>query len=40
LLDSPLAGVRYALQQMQAQDLGLFLILSERDQVIDYIKSL
>jgi UDP-N-acetylmuramyl tripeptide synthase len=39
LLDSPLAGVRYALERMQARDLGLFLILSERDQVIDYIKS-
>ena len=39
LLDSPLAGVKYALERMQALDLGLFLILSERDQVIDYIKS-
>jgi len=39
LLDAPLAGVRYALERMQAQDLGLFLILAERDQVIDYIKS-
>jgi len=39
LLDSPLTGVQYALERMQAQDLGLFLILSERDQVIDYIKS-
>jgi cyanophycin synthetase len=39
LLASPLAGVEYALQRMQAKDLGLFLILSERDQVIDHIKS-
>jgi len=39
LLGSPLAGVQYALDRMQARDLGLFLILSERDQVIDYIKS-
>jgi UDP-N-acetylmuramyl tripeptide synthase len=39
LLDSPLTGVQYALERMQARDLGLFLILSERDQVIDYIKS-
>ncbi len=39
LLESPLAGVRYALDHMQAQDLGLFFILSERDEVIDYINS-
>ncbi len=39
LFDAPLAGVKYALECMQAQDLGLFLILAERDQVIDYIKS-
>ena len=39
LLDSPLTGVRYALERMQARDLGLFFILSERDEVIDYIKS-
>jgi len=39
LLGSPLAGVEYALERMQARDLGLFLILSEREQVIDYIKS-
>ena len=39
LLDAPLAGVEFALQHLQARDLGLFLILSERDQVIDYIKS-
>ena len=38
-LDSPLAGVKHALQQMQSGDLGLFLVLSERDQIIDYIKS-
>ncbi len=39
LLDSPLVGVQYALERMQAQDLGLFLALSERDQIIDYVKS-
>ncbi|MCP4472559.1 MAG: Mur ligase [Gammaproteobacteria bacterium] len=39
LLDSPLVGVRYALERMQARDLGLFLALSERDQIIDYVKS-
>ena len=36
---SPLAGVKFAIQRMQADDLGMFLVLSERDQVIDYIKS-
>ncbi len=40
IADSPLAGVRYALEQMQADDLGLFLVLSERDQVVDYLNSL
>jgi folylpolyglutamate synthase/dihydropteroate synthase len=36
---SPLAGVKFALTRMQAGDLGLFLVLSERDQVIDYVNS-
>ncbi len=36
---SPLAGVKLALRQMQDDDLGLFLVLSERDEVIDYIKE-
>ena len=40
IADSPLAGVRYALEQMQTDDLGLFLVLSERDQVVDYLNSL
>jgi UDP-N-acetylmuramyl tripeptide synthase len=40
IADSPLAGVRYALEHMQAGDLGLFLVLSERDQVVDYLHSL
>ena len=40
IADSPLAGVRYALERMQADDLGLFLVLSERDQVVDYLNSL
>ena len=37
--ESPLAGVKLAIAEMQADDLGLFLVLSERDQVIDYVKS-
>jgi UDP-N-acetylmuramyl tripeptide synthase len=37
--ESPLAGVKLAIDRMQADDLGMFLVLSERDQVIDYIKS-
>ncbi len=36
---SPLAGVILALSQMQAGDLGLFLVLSERDEVIDYVNA-
>ena len=40
IADSPLAGVRYALERMQANDLGLFLVLSERKQVVDYLNSL
>ncbi len=36
--NSPLAGVKLAVSRMQADDLGLFLVLSERDQVIDYLK--
>jgi UDP-N-acetylmuramyl tripeptide synthase len=36
---SPLAGVKLALGQMQADDLGLFLVLSERDRVIEYVKT-
>ena len=39
LAGSPLDGVKLALAHMQADDLGLFLILSERDRVIDYVKS-
>lgn len=37
--ESPLAGVKLAIERMQADDLGMLLVLSERDQVIDYIKS-
>ena len=37
--ESPLAGVKLALDRMQANDLGLFLVLSERDEVIDYVRS-
>jgi UDP-N-acetylmuramyl tripeptide synthase len=39
LVDSPFAGVKLALAEMQADDLGLFLVLSERNQIIDYLKS-
>jgi cyanophycin synthetase len=39
LVDSPFSGVKLALAQMQADDLGLFLVLSERDQIIDYLKT-
>ena len=38
--DSPMLGVKLALAQMQADDLGLFLVLSERDEVIHYINEL
>ncbi len=37
--ESPLVGVKLALAQMQADDLGLFLVLAERNQVIAYLKS-
>lgn len=39
LAESPLTGVKLAIERMQADDLGMFLVLSERDQVINYIKS-
>ena len=39
LVDSPFAGVKLALAKMQADDLGLFLVISERNQIIDYLKS-
>jgi cyanophycin synthetase len=39
LVDSPLAGVKLALSKMEAGDLGLFLVLTERDRVIDYLKA-
>jgi UDP-N-acetylmuramyl tripeptide synthase len=39
IADSPMAGVKLALSQMQADDLGLFLVLSERDEVINYLKQ-
>lgn len=37
--ESPLAGVKLAIDRMQADDLGMFLVLFERDEVIDFIKS-
>ncbi len=39
LAESPLAGVKFALSRMQADDLGLFLVLAERDQVIAYVNT-
>ena len=37
--ESPLAGVKLAVSKIQADDLGLFLVLSERDAVIDFLRS-
>jgi len=39
LVDSPLAGVKLASSSMGAEDLGLFLVLTERDSVIEYLKA-
>ncbi len=36
---SPLAGVKLAMEQMQTDDLGLFLVLSERDEVISLVRG-
>jgi cyanophycin synthetase len=36
--DSPLAGVSFALSGMTGQDLGLFLVLDERDHIIELIR--
>jgi len=35
--DSPLQGVQLAIAELKAEDLGLFLVLSERDEIIQYI---
>ena len=37
--DSPLLGVSFALSQLTDRDLGLFLVLDERDEIIELIKS-
>ncbi len=37
--ESPLAGVKLALGKMLADDLGLFLVLSERDEVIGLVSE-
>jgi UDP-N-acetylmuramyl tripeptide synthase len=37
--DSPLSGVKLALAQMQSGDLGLFLVLFERDEVIQLVSG-
>ena len=37
--ESPLVGVKLAVGQMQANHLGLFLVLAERDEVIDFVQS-
>jgi cyanophycin synthetase len=39
LADSPLAGVSLILPQMLAQDLGLFLVLDQREEVIELLKQ-
>jgi UDP-N-acetylmuramyl tripeptide synthase len=39
LVASPLEGVELAVSRMGAEDLGLFLVLAQRDQVIDYLKA-
>jgi UDP-N-acetylmuramyl tripeptide synthase len=39
LMDSPLDGVKFALEHMAADDLGLFLVLSERSEIIEYLKA-
>jgi cyanophycin synthetase len=39
LMNSPLDGVKFALEQMAADDLGLFLVLSQRSEVIEYLNS-
>jgi hypothetical protein len=38
-MNSPLDGVKFALEQMAADDLGLFLVLSQRSEVIEYLNS-
>ena len=40
IASTPLAGAQFALERMQVNDLGLFLVLSERDQVVDQLQSL
>ena len=39
LAESPLAGVEFALSRMQTGDLGLFLVLAERDPIIATVNS-
>lgn len=39
LVASPLAGVELALQRMGAEDLGLFLVLAQRSEIIDYLNT-
>jgi hypothetical protein len=36
---SPLQGVKLAIAELQTGDLGLFLILAERDEVLRFIKQ-
>ena len=37
--DSPLKGVQLALVELQADDVGLFLVLDEREEILAYIKN-
>jgi UDP-N-acetylmuramoylalanine-D-glutamate ligase len=39
LADSPLQGVKLAIAELQSEDLGLFLVLSDRDEIIQYIRE-
>jgi hypothetical protein len=39
LAESPLVGVSTVLSEISAQDLGLLLVLDQRDEVIDLIKK-
>lgn len=40
LAASPLAGVKQVEESMSADDLALFLVFSERQSVLDYLRSL
>jgi cyanophycin synthetase len=37
--DSPLKGVQLAMAELQTGDVGLFLVLAEREEILGYIKN-